>query len=221
MIEDGDLFLIDAGFEYNGYSSDFTRTYPANGTFTEIQAGIYQAVLDAQKEAIAATQPGVKMEDLHMQSARTIMSGLKDLGLVKGSLDDLMENNIFALFFPHGLGHFLGLDTHDVGGYPKGVDRIDRPGLKYLRARRTLEAGMVLTIEPGVYIIPALLEPAFDNEVQAEFLNESALRDLFGFGGVRIEDNLIVTENSHENMTNVPKEIDEIEAIMAESRSEA
>ncbi|MGM0587434.1 MAG: aminopeptidase P family protein [Bacteroidota bacterium] len=221
MIEDGDLFLIDAGFEYNGYSSDFTRTYPANGTFTEIQAGIYQAVLDAQKEAIAATKPGVKMEDLHMQAARTIMSGLKNLGLVNGSLDDLMENNIFALFFPHGLGHFLGLDTHDVGGYPKGVDRIDRPGLKYLRARRTLEAGMVLTIEPGVYFIPALLEPAFDNEVQAEFLNESALRDLFDFGGVRIEDNLIVTENSHENMTNVPKEIEEIEAIMAESRSEA
>ncbi|MDX1673147.1 MAG: aminopeptidase P family protein, partial [Balneolaceae bacterium] len=153
VIKDGDLFLIDAGYEFNGYASDFTRTYPASGTYTKIQAAIYDTVLEAQKSVIEAAESGVSMEDLHIQSARVIMAGLKEEGVVEGSVDDLMENDIFALFFPHGLGHFLGLDTHDVGGYPKGVDRIDRPGLKYLRTRRTLQPGMVLTIEPGIYFI--------------------------------------------------------------------
>ena len=216
QIQDGDLFLIDAGYEYNGYASDFTRTYPANGTFTETQSAVYQSVLDAQNEVIEEAGPGVKMEDLHMNAARIMMEGLKEIGLVKGSLDDLMDQDIFALFFPHGLGHFLGLDTHDVGGYPKGVERIDRPGVKYLRTRRTLQPGMVVTIEPGIYFIPALLEPAFDNEEQSPFLNESGLRNMFDFGGIRIEDNLVITDEGHENLTNVPKERTDIENLMAE-----
>lgn len=214
-IKDGDLFLIDAGFEYEGYASDYTRTYPANGTFSNKQAEIYEAVLHAQKEVIEASEPGIKMEELHIMSARLMMQGLIDAGLVNGSIDDLMEHDIFALFFPHGLGHFLGLDTHDVGGYPKGVDRIDRPGIKFLRTRRTLQPGMVLTIEPGIYFIPALLKPAFEDEEQAKFLNRSKLEDYFDFGGVRIEDNLIITEDGYENLTDVPKEREEIEKIMA------
>ncbi len=213
-IDKDDLFLIDAGYEYNGYSSDFTRTFPADGSYSDLQAGIYQAVLNAQKEVLNSTKAGVKMEDLHLQSARVIMQGLKDLDLVYGEVDELMEKDIFALFYPHGLGHFLGLDTHDVGGYPKGVERIDRPGLKYLRVRRTLEPNMVLTVEPGCYIVPALLEPAFENEDKASHLNESKLREMFEFGGVRIEDNIIVTEEGYENMTDVPKEIEEVEEIM-------
>jgi len=213
-VNDGELFLIDAGFEYNGYASDFTRTWPANGTYSPVQAGIYQAVLNALNEIIEQVRPDVKMEDLHLEAARIMMAGLKELELVQGELDDLIEQNIFALFFPHGLGHFLGLDTHDVGGYPKGVDRIDRPGIKFLRARRELQPGMVITVEPGIYVIPALLEPAFEDPEKSPFLNTSKLRELFDFGGVRIEDNIIVTESGYENMTDVPKEIKEIESIV-------
>mgnify|MGYP002760885565 FL=1 len=214
-ITDGDLFLIDAGYECNGYASDFTRTYPANGTFTNLQAEIYEAVLEAQKQVIDASKPDVKMEDLHILAARVMMQGLKDADIVEGSINDLMEEDIFALFFPHGLGHFLGLDTHDVGGYPKGVERIDRPGIKYLRTRRTLQSGMVLTIEPGLYFVPALLKPALEDDKASKFLNASKLNDMMDFGGVRIEDNIIVTEDGCENMTTVPKERDDIEKVMA------
>lgn len=216
LINDGDLFLIDAGFEYKGYASDFTRTYPANGTFTSLQAQVYEAVLEAQKQVIQASEPDVKMEDLHVLSARVMMQGLKDAGIVTGEIDDLMEEDVFALFFPHGLGHFLGLDTHDVGGYPKGVERIERPGIKYLRMRRTLQPGMVLTIEPGLYFVPALLKPALEDETKSGFLNASKLRDMMDFGGVRIEDNLIITDGGYENLTDVPKERDEIEKVMAD-----
>ncbi len=215
-IKDEDLFLIDAGYECKGYASDFTRTYPANGKFNAEQAEIYEAVLEAQKQVIEAAEPDVKMEDLHVLSAQVMMQGLKDADVVNGSIDDLMENDVFALFFPHGLGHFLGLDTHDVGGYPKGVERIERPGIKYLRMRRTLQPSMVLTIEPGLYFVPALLEPALEDEKTSKFLNASKLQDMMDFGGIRIEDNLIITDDGFENMTDVPKERAEIEKVMAE-----
>ncbi len=214
-IEDGDLLLIDAGFGYQGYASDFTRTYPANGKFSNLQAAVYEAVLEAQKQVIDMVEPEIKMENLHLHAARTMMQGLKDADIVTGSVDDLMENDIFALFFPHGLGHFLGLDTHDVGGYPKGVEEIDRPGIKYLRTRRRMQPGMVVTIEPGLYIIPALLKPALEEINIAAFLNKDKIEQIYDFGGIRIEDNIIVTENGCENLTDVPKERDEIEKIMA------
>jgi Xaa-Pro dipeptidase len=214
QIQDGEFYLIDAGFEYKGYASDVTRTFPANGRFSGDQAAIYQVCLNAMNTVIKAVKPGEKMEDLHMMAAHIIVEGLRDLGLIKGSTEELMENNIFALFFPHGLGHFLGLDTHDVGGYPKGVERIDRPGIKFLRVRRDLQPGMVITIEPGIYFIPALLKPALEDKKQSKFLNREKLEPLFDFGGIRIEDNLIITETGHENMTDVPKEIKEIEKVM-------
>jgi Xaa-Pro dipeptidase len=213
-IESGDLYLIDAGYEKDGYASDVTRTYPASGRFSGDQAVIYQVVLDALNKSVAAVKPGIKMEELHLEACRIILRGLKEAGILKGSIDEMMEHNIFALFFPHGLGHFLGLDTHDVGGYPKGVERIDRPGIRFLRVRRELMPGMVITIEPGIYFIPALLGPALENSEQARYLNEERVRALFGFGGIRIEDNLIVTETGSENLTDVPKEIKEIEAVM-------
>lgn len=213
-IKDGDLFLMDSGFECNGYASDYTRTFPANGKYTDIQKGIYNSVLAGMNKVLDSIKPGVKMEDLHLLAARTMMEGLKDMGVVKGNVDDMMEENIFALFFPHGLGHFLGLDTHDVGGYPKGVDRIERPGIKFLRARRELLPGMVVTIEPGIYFVPAVLEPAIADPEKNQFLNTEKVESLLGFGGVRIEDDIIVTEDGMENMTNVPKEVGEIEDLM-------
>jgi len=213
-LESGDLYLIDAGYEYEGYASDVTRTYPCSGKYTGDQAKVYQIVLNALNEVIESVKPGVKMEDLHMMAAGIITRGLKDMKLLKGSVEELMENDIFALFFPHGLGHFLGLDTHDVGGYPKGVERIDRPGIRFLRARRELQPGMVITVEPGLYFIPALLKPALEDKEKSKFLNSTKLESFFDFGGVRIEDNLIITENGYENMTNVPKEIKEIEKLI-------
>ncbi len=217
QMKDGELYLIDAGFEWNGYASDFSRTYPVNGSFDGNQAAIYQTVLEAQKKAIEMSEPGVRMEELHLAAARIILEGLREFDLVKGQTEELMENDIFALFFPHGVGHLLGLDTHDVGGYPKGVDRIDRPGLKFLRTRRELQPGMVITVEPGLYIIPALLKPALEEDEKSRYLNRDKIESLFGFGGVRIEDNLIITENGHENLTDVPKEIEEIEELAGSS----
>lgn len=214
QIKDGDLYLIDAGFECKGYASDVTRTYPANGKFTGDQAAVYQSVLNALNKTIEAVKPDIKMEELHLGASRIILQGLKDANIVKGTIDDLMENDIFALFFPHGLGHFLGLDTHDVGGYPKGVERIDRPGIKFLRVRRELQPGMVVTIEPGIYFIPALLKPALEDNEKSRFLNKNRVSSLFNFGGIRIEDNLIITDNGYENMTDIPKEIKEIEKVM-------
>lgn len=212
--QDGELLLIDAGFEYKGYAADFSRTFPVNGRFSADQAVVYDTVLTAQKQVIEAIKPGVRMEDLHMMSASIMMEGLLDMGIVKGSLDSIMEANIFALFFPHGLGHFLGLDTHDVGGYPKGMERIDRPGIFYLRARRELEAGMVVTIEPGIYFIPALLKPALKNPSKQIFLNAEKIHQFMDFGGIRIEDDIVVTENGYENLTHISKERDEIERLM-------
>ncbi|TVR16432.1 MAG: aminopeptidase P family protein [Balneolaceae bacterium] len=214
-IKDGDLYLIDAGYEYNGYASDVTRTFPVNGRFTGDQAAIYQVCLDALNKTIDAVAPGVKMEELHLAACRIILLGLKEIGIVKGNIESMMEENVFALFFPHGLGHFLGLDTHDVGGYPKGVDRIDRPGIRFLRVRRELMPGMVITIEPGIYFIPALLKPALENAVKARFLNREKIESLYNFGGIRIEDNLVITEDGVENLTDVPKEIKDIEEIMS------
>ena len=212
--QDGELFLIDAGFEYKGYAADFSRTFPVNGRFSTYQAALYDVVFTAQKQVIEAIKPGIRMEDLHMMSASTMMEGLLDIGIVKGSLNSIMEANIFALFFPHGLGHFLGLDTHDVGGYPKGVERIDRPGIFYLRARRELETGMVITIEPGIYFVPAVLGPALKDPSKQIFLNAKKIHQFMDFGGIRIEDNIVVTKNSYENLTHIAKERNEIERLM-------
>lgn len=216
-LKSGDLFLIDAGFEYKGYAADITRTYPINGKFTELQAQVYQACLNAHQKCIEAVKPGVKMEDLHYLATREILKGLIKASLIYGEVEDLMQANVFALFFPHGLGHLLGLDTHDVGGYKKGVERIDRPGIRFLRVRRELEPGMVITIEPGVYFIPSLLEPAFSDDKLKSFLNIPKLKTMFNFGGIRIEDNIVVTKTGFENLTSVPSSVAEIEHGMQKS----
>lgn len=215
QLSEGELLLIDAGAECDGYAADITRTIPVNGHFNDIQADLYDITLQAQLAALRMAEPGKKMEDLHLAAARTIVEGLLNIGLLKGTADALMENNVFALFFPHGLGHFLGLDTHDPGGYPKGTEKIDRPGLRFLRTRRTLEPGMVITIEPGVYFIPALLMPALENSDYKNFLNKPYIERLYQFGGIRIEDNILITENGFDNLTTVAKTREQIEQVMA------
>lgn len=214
ILKDGDLFLLDAGAESNGYAADITRTIPVNGKFTDRQAEIYDIALEMLELCLENARPGVEMEELQLMACKHLLKRFVELGLVYGEVDELMEQNIFALFFPHGIGHFLGLDTHDVGGYPKGTERIDRPGLRYLRARRLLEPGMVVTIEPGIYFIPALLEPAFANPEQSKYLNVPELSTYLNFGGIRIEDNLFISEAGHENLTTVPKKRGDIESLM-------
>lgn len=221
QLQEGDLYLIDAGHEAHGYASDITRTWPVSGSYTPVQRTLYSIVLEAQKRAIAQVRPGIRMEELHMTAAKAITEGLLEAGWLQGSAEDLLEEEIHTLFFPHGLGHFLGLDTHDVGGIRKGEAPPDRPGLKTLRVRRELESGMVLTVEPGLYLIPALLEPAFEDPKKSNWLNRALIEPHLGIGGIRIEDNLVVTSDGAENLTSVPKEIDEIETIMKDSRSSA
>jgi len=151
---------------------------------------------------------------MHELAEKVICEGLLKLDLIRGSVDDLLVHHIPALFFPHGLGHLLGLDTHDVGGFPEGRQRIQRPGIRYLRANRKLEAGMVITVEPGLYFIDANLDPALKDPVLSKFLNAEKLARFRNFGGVRIEDDIIILENGVENMTKLPRTVAEIEAVM-------
>lgn len=185
-LKSGDLLLIDAGCELDGYASDITRTFPVNGKFTAAQKDVYQLVLAAQLEAIAQVQPGNSWNDPHQAALHILAQGFIDLGLCQGSVDAVLESGDYKRFYMHRTGHWLGMDVHDVGEY------------KQKGEWRLLRAGMVLTVEPGCYIRPA------DN-VPEHFWNI----------GVRIEDDVIVTPAGHEILTMAaPKKIDDIEELM-------
>ncbi|ORX95336.1 hypothetical protein K493DRAFT_282905 [Basidiobolus meristosporus CBS 931.73] len=209
------LFLVDAGGEYHRYASDITRAYPVGGKFTDDAKTIYSIVLDMQKQVLQALKPGVQWEDMHRLANRIACEGLKKCGILTGDVEEMIAHHVPAAFYPHGLGHSIGIDTHDVGGYPKGVERIDEPGIRYLRMRRELKPGMVVTVEPGVYFCDAIIEPFLKNPETAKFFDIPTLDRFRSVGGVRIEDNVVIKEDSIENLTTAPKEIDEIEAIMA------
>ncbi|CAG9855519.1 unnamed protein product [Phyllotreta striolata] len=216
QIKDGSLCLFDMGGCYFGYSADITVTFPVNGKFTPQQKIIYEAVLKSNLAVFKAGKPGVSWTDMHLLSNRVLLEELKNGGLLQGSVDEMMQEDLAAVFQPHGLGHFLGLDTHDVGGYldwcPK---RSCRPGLKSLRTARTLEKNMILTIEPGCYFIDPLLDQALADPKKSKFLVPSVLNTFRGFGGVRIEDDVLVTENGIVNLTKVPRTVQEIEDWMS------
>ncbi|KAK9722260.1 hypothetical protein K7432_002801 [Basidiobolus ranarum] len=215
MPDGSHLFLVDAGGEYHRYASDITRTYPVGGKYTDDAKTIYSIVLDMQKQVLDALKPGVKWEDMHRLASRIACEGLKKCGILKGDVDEMIAKFVPAAFYPHGLGHSIGIDTHDVGGYPKGVEKINEPGIRYLRMRRDLKPGMVVTVEPGVYFCDAIIEPFLKNPETAKYFDIPTLDRFRKVGGVRIEDNVVIKEDSIENLTTVPKEIDEIEAIMA------
>ena len=188
-LRDGDLVLIDAGCEYRGYAGDITRTFPVNGKFSPAQRAVYDIVLESLETALTLFRPGTSIQDVTGSVIRIMVNGLVKLGVMKGDVEELIADNAHRAFFMHGLSHWLGLDVHDVGGY--GPDR-----------SRTLEPGMVLTVEPGLYIAP-------DADVPAEY------RGI----GIRIEDDIVITENGNENLTaSVVKKADEIEALMAAAR---
>ena len=214
-LRSGDMFLNDSGAQYHGYASDITCSYPVNGRFESEQRDIYQAVLDSNRAVQKAMKHGILWPDMHRLSVRIVAERLRDIGIIKGSVDELLAHHIPALFMPHGLGHLMGLDVHDVGGYPEGTTRIDEPGIRSLRCGRELEAGMVITVEPGIYFIDAILEPAIANPAISHLLDLDVLKHFRNFGGVRIEDDVLVTEHGSENLTRVPRKIPEIESVMA------
>ena len=214
VMSDGELVLIDAGAEIEGYASDVTRTFPVSAEFTGIQRDLYNVVLAAQQEAIAGAGPGVEYKSLHMQASATIAQGLVDGGILRGSVEELVAADAHALFFPHGLGHMLGLSTHDCAGYLEGRVPEDRFGLAYLRADLPLAPGYVVTIEPGIYFVPALLTDPARRERYAEMVNWDVVDGLLDFGGIRIEDDVLITGDGCAVMSGaLPKSADEIEAI--------
>eukprot|EP00457_Paulinella_chromatophora_P002565 gb/GEZN01002570.1/.p1 GENE.gb/GEZN01002570.1/~~gb/GEZN01002570.1/.p1 ORF type:complete len:584 (-),score=61.07 gb/GEZN01002570.1/:571-2322(-) len=217
----GDMAVLDMGAEYNGYCTDITRSYPVNGKFTANQKLIYEAVLDAQETVLRAMKPGVRWTAMHCLAERVIIERLIQIGiLVGGTLNELDEAGLGSVFMPHGLGHFLGLNTHDVGGYtPEAPIRPTRPGIKYLRTQRTLEAGMVITVEPGIYFNDPTLDEALKNPNQARFIDTKVLDQFRGTGGVRIEDDVVVTSTGCENFTMIPVEVNEIEALISEAQA--
>ena len=217
-LRDGDLVLIDAGPEVCGYASDVTRTFPVSAAFSPLQRELYELVLTAQREAIAAVRPGVEYKQLHLRAAATIAQGLVDAGILRGAPDDLVAQDAHALFFPHGLGHMLGLSTHDCGGYLEGRVPEDRFGLAWLRTDLPLAPGYVVTIEPGIYFIPALLTDAERRERHRGNVVWERVDQLLDFGGIRIEDDVLVTEDGCEVLSAaLLSEAGEIEALRREA----
>lgn len=222
-LSDGDLLLIDSGAESaRFYASDVTRTIPVSGRFSKQQRDVYEIVLAAQSAAIAAAAPGVNNRELHFIAARTITSGLKDLGLMRGGVEAAVEAGAHALFFPHGLGHMLGQDVHDmedlgdVVGYPEGEARSTQFGLAYLRLARELAPGWVITVEPGVYFIPALIDGWRAEGRHREFIDYQRIDAFRSFGGIRIEDDVVITADDCRVLgPGIPKTVDEVETAMA------
>ena len=221
-IKDGSLLVNDSGAETDmHYASDITRTLPASGKFTSKQKEIYEIVLNAETSSIGAVKPGVMNKDLHLLAAKTIVEGLSNLGLMHGNVDDAVQQGAHALFFPHGLGHMMGLDVHDLEGlgedyvgYNDEITRSDQFGLAYLRLAKSLEPGYVFTIEPGIYFIPALIDQWKNENKFSEFINYDTLEDYRNFGGIRIEDDILVTEDGYRILGKpIPKTVEEIETI--------
>lgn len=216
----GRMLVMDAGAEsWLHYASDITRTVPVGGKFSQRQKDIYEIVLEGQETAIRSIKPGVMYKDVHLKTARTMASGLKDLGLMKGNVDDAVAQGAHAMFFPHGLGHNMGLDVHDMEdlgenhvGYDKTVQRSSQFGLAYLRMARELRPGHVLTVEPGLYFIPALVALWKKERKHKDFIVYDKAETFLDFGGVRIEDNVLVTEKGRRVLgTPIPKTVPEVE----------
>ena len=213
--------LTDQGHSFQHYCSDVTISFPVNGRFTEKQAQIYNIVLKASRAVFQKLKPGTDWIECHKLAERITLEGLVELGMLTGSIDEMMEKRIGFIFMPHGLGHFIGLDTHDVGGYlahtPK---RNDQPGLANVRTARIIEEGNVITIEPGCYFRDFLLDgeiPADFYEFDLSYLNRDKIREYQAeISGVRIEDVVLVTETGNENLSyDIPRTVPQIEACMA------
>ncbi|MCP4220182.1 MAG: aminopeptidase P family protein [bacterium] len=222
-LADNNMLLVDSGAESpEHYASDITRTFPVNGKFTAEQKDVYSIVLKSQMAAIEAIKPGVPYRDIHLQTAKIIASGLKDMGLMKGDVGAAVKEGAHALFFPHGLGHMIGLDVHDMEdlgennvGYDEDFTRATQFGLAYLRLGRKLETGFVVTVEPGTYFIPELIDIWKKENKHADFINYDKVEKFKKFGGIRLEDDVEVTKDGYKVLGKpIPKTVEEIEDIM-------
>jgi Xaa-Pro aminopeptidase len=220
LLVKGRLLVCDCGAEApSGYASDITRTVPVGGRFNRRQRDVYEIVLAGQEAAIKAIKPGVNFKDIHLQTARIMAEGLKDLGLMKGDMAEAVGAGAHALFFPHGLGHNIGLDVHDMEdygenhvGYGEKVERSKQFGLAYLRMARELKPGYALTVEPGLYFIPALAALWKKEKKHRDFIAYDAVEKFLDFGGARIEDDVLVTEKGRKILgPPIPKTVAEIE----------
>ena len=223
QMKDGDLLVADSGAESPlYYASDITRTFPVSGTFSPKQKAIYEVVLKSQLTAIEESKPGVLNRAVHLKTAEVIAEGLMAEGLMKGDPKAAVEAGAHALFFPHGLGHMMGLDVHDMEdlgenyvGYDEQTKRADQFGLAYLRMGRELKTGYVLTVEPGVYFIPALIDQWKAEGKHSEFINYDKVEEYKDFGGIRIEDDILITGDGCRVLGKpIPKTVDEIESAI-------
>jgi Xaa-Pro aminopeptidase len=202
ILRSGKMLVTDAGAEtYMGYASDFTRTIPVNGKFTAKQLDIYNIVLAANNLAQEISKPGEFYYNVHIAVARLITEGLKNVGLMKGDVDEAVQSGAHALFFPHGLGHMMGLDVHDMEdlgekyvGYDDEIQRSTQFGTANLRLGRRLKKNFVLTVEPGIYFIPALIEKWESEKINSSFINFQKVREYLDFGGIRLEDDIVITD---------------------------
>lgn len=221
-LAEGQLLLVDSGAESaRWYASDITRTFPVSGTFTSKQRDIYEIVLAMQEAAIKAASPQRTNRELHMLAALTAARGLVDLGLMQGDPQAAVEAGAHALFFPHGLGHMLGQDVHDMEdlgdlvGYDEGDSRSEQFGLAFLRLAKKLEPGFVITIEPGLYFVPALIDQWRAADRHSEFIRYDRLDAFRGFGGIRIEDDVLITEQGARVLgPGIPKTVAELESVV-------
>jgi Xaa-Pro aminopeptidase len=227
ILEEGRMMVTDAGSETQlHYSSDITRTVPVGGKFNSRQKEVYETVLSALVNATAAIKPGLEFREMHFIAARHIVEGLKGIGLMKGNVDDAVSAGAHTLFFPHGLGHMMGMDVHDMEGlgenyvgYDEKTKRSDQFGTAYLRLGKTLKPGFVLTVEPGCYFIPALIDKFRGEGKFTEFINYDKVENYKDFGGIRIEDDVLVTDTGHRVLGKpIPKTVEEVEKTMAEPR---
>ena len=225
IIEPGKLMVIDAGVESNEhYASDFTRTYPTTGKFTQKQREIYQIVYECNELAFSLSKPGITYREVHLATARKMLEGLSALDLVKGNLDEMVAQGIAGLFQPHGLGHNMGLDVHDMEdlgenlvGYDPDQTRARQLGLRSLRMARRLRPGHVITDEPGIYFIPALIEKFKKEGLGQDFVNYAKLESYYDFGGIRLEDDVLITADGARRLGSkrLPISPEEVEAAMA------
>jgi Xaa-Pro aminopeptidase len=223
VLEAGELVLADVGAETpEGWAGDVTRTWPVSGKFSSSQRELYDVVLEAQRAALELARPGIRYLEVHRAAGRALVRGLSELGILRGDPDELYARGAAALFFPHGVGHLLGLDVHDLedlgdrAGYGPGRSRSPAPGDRYLRLDRELEPGMAVTIEPGFYQIPRLLEDAAEIGELEDALDRDALRRFADVRGIRIEDDVLITESGCEVLSAaVPKTVDEIEELVS------
>ena len=225
IIEPGKLMVIDAGAESNvHYASDFTRTYPTSGKFTAKQREIYQIVCDCNEFAFSMTRPGISYREVHLKTMHLMLEELRALDIVRGDVQDMVEAGIAGLFMPHGLGHNMGLDVHDMEdygenyvGYDDDQRRSPQLGLGSLRMARKLVPGNVITDEPGIYFIPALIEKWKSEKTGQGFVNYSKLESYYDFGGIRLEDDVLVTADGARRLgkERLPISPDDVEAAMA------